>query len=250
MKDKALVVDPIKKSEDSLLRLQSEFGDVHMDSIKQLKEIAAIVKEEQNKIKQMSGTKNNKKNTKKYLVLNKKEELDYILKVRKFEDCSSITSLKRSSASHWTKDCWGEKLGKIVDNGDTISLSLSGHGLIVKLEYSQLEELYALIRGWFLEIYKEELKFVEDADASLVAAAPATSTSSFTAYNSKDETLVMDKHVLAVIQQLKDRSIAGRNKYNTNLERQDLSIQDWLQHAQEEALDFANYLQVLKEKFQ
>lgn len=100
-----------------------------------------------------------------------------------------------------------------------------------------------------LEDMKESYSEFEFVENSSISSAPATSTSAITAHNSTDETLVTDKHVLAVIQQLKDRSIAGQKKYNTNLEREDLSIQDWLQHAQEETLDFANYLQVLKEKF-
>lgn len=41
------------------------------------------------------------------------------------------------------------------------------------------------------------------------------------------------------------RSQAGISKYGVTLERGDLSRLDWLRHAQEEALDFANYLQVL-----
>jgi hypothetical protein len=34
----------------------------------------------------------------------------------------------------------------------------------------------------------------------------------------------------------------GIKKYNTTLERTDLDLKDWLQHAYEEALDMANYL--------
>lgn len=45
---------------------------------------------------------------------------------------------------------------------------------------------------------------------------------------------------------LLDRSVLGVQKYGTNTERKDLAISDWAQHAIEEALDFANYLQALK----
>lgn len=41
------------------------------------------------------------------------------------------------------------------------------------------------------------------------------------------------------------RSQAGIAKYGVTLERPDLSRLQWLIHAQEEALDLANYLQVL-----
>lgn len=57
-----------------------------------------------------------------------------------------------------------------------------------------------------------------------------------------------DKHVESVIHQLKMRSEAGFNKYGTTLERDDLSILDWIQHAQEEAMDLSLYLEVIKEK--
>ena len=57
-----------------------------------------------------------------------------------------------------------------------------------------------------------------------------------------------DKHVESVIKQYKKRSEVGIKKYNTTLERNDLSLLDWLTHAQEEAMDFTLYLEVLKSK--
>lgn len=60
----------------------------------------------------------------------------------------------------------------------------------------------------------------------------------------------MDKHVESVIQKMRNRSQAGLIKYGTTLERTDLSKLDWLIHAQEEAMDLANYLQVLIENEQ
>lgn len=42
---------------------------------------------------------------------------------------------------------------------------------------------------------------------------------------------------------LLERSLIGFKKYGTTTERNDLSLRDWLQHALEEALDMANYLQ-------
>jgi hypothetical protein len=55
----------------------------------------------------------------------------------------------------------------------------------------------------------------------------------------------MDKHVYSVIQKIKTRSETGIKKYDTTLEREDLTLVDWLQHAQEEAMDLANYLEVI-----
>lgn len=57
-----------------------------------------------------------------------------------------------------------------------------------------------------------------------------------------------DKHVEAVRQKMLERSQRGITKYGTTLERGDLARLDWLRHAQEEAMDLANYLQVLIDK--
>ena len=55
----------------------------------------------------------------------------------------------------------------------------------------------------------------------------------------------MDKHVYSVIQKIKTRSEAGLKKYGVTLERDDLTLVDWLEHAQQEAMDLANYLEVI-----
>ena len=57
--------------------------------------------------------------------------------------------------------------------------------------------------------------------------------------------MTVDLIVESVRQKLFERSQAGIRKYGTSLERDDLSLLDWLRHAQEEALDLANYLEVL-----
>ena len=51
-----------------------------------------------------------------------------------------------------------------------------------------------------------------------------------------------DVVVEAVRADLLARSQVGIAKYCVTLERKDLSLQDWLQHAYEETLDAANYL--------
>ena len=56
-----------------------------------------------------------------------------------------------------------------------------------------------------------------------------------------------DKIVKKVIDKFKQRSEAGIKKYGLTLERNDLSFQDWIKHAQEEAMDFILYLEKLKE---
>lgn len=54
-----------------------------------------------------------------------------------------------------------------------------------------------------------------------------------------------DRHVENVVRKQRHRSQVGLKKYNVNLERTDLDTRDWLVHAQEEAMDLANYLEVL-----
>jgi hypothetical protein len=56
-----------------------------------------------------------------------------------------------------------------------------------------------------------------------------------------------DKIVKKVIDKFKQRSEAGIKKYGVTLERNDLSFQDWIQHAQEEAMDFILYLEKIKQ---
>ena len=41
------------------------------------------------------------------------------------------------------------------------------------------------------------------------------------------------------------RSLVGKEKYNTTMERTDLTELQWLVHAQEEAMDLAVYLEKL-----
>jgi hypothetical protein len=58
----------------------------------------------------------------------------------------------------------------------------------------------------------------------------------------------VDRIVIQVLNQIAERSEKGLEKYGTNLERTDLETLDWLQHAQEEAMDLCLYLERLKEQ--
>jgi hypothetical protein len=60
---------------------------------------------------------------------------------------------------------------------------------------------------------------------------------------------IEDKIVLRVLSRFNERSQVGIKKYNTTLERSDLSTLEWLTHAQEEAMDFVLYLERLKDEF-
>jgi len=58
-----------------------------------------------------------------------------------------------------------------------------------------------------------------------------------------------DSIVESVINQFKKRSNVGIAKYGVTLDRTDLSTLDWLNHAQQEAMDFCLYLEKLKQEF-
>ena len=50
-----------------------------------------------------------------------------------------------------------------------------------------------------------------------------------------------------IVEQIRARQAAGALKYGTTMRRDDLSVGDWLQHAKEEMLDAAIYLQKLQD---
>ncbi len=56
-----------------------------------------------------------------------------------------------------------------------------------------------------------------------------------------------DSIVESVIEQFKQRSNVGINKYSTTLDRTDLTRLEWLNHAQQEAMDMILYLEKLKQ---
>ena len=55
-----------------------------------------------------------------------------------------------------------------------------------------------------------------------------------------------DPIVSAVIRKMYQRSQVGIKKYGTTLERDDLSTEQWIDHAIEEAMDLVLYLTKLK----
>ena len=69
-------------------------------------------------------------------------------------------------------------------------------------------------------------------------------------YNLGDMNIqIQDKNVLNVMARFKERSEVGMKKYKKTLERTDLTTLEWLQHAQEEAMDFVLYLERLKHEY-
>jgi len=57
-----------------------------------------------------------------------------------------------------------------------------------------------------------------------------------------------DSIVESVIERFRDRSEVGIKKYNTTLDRNDLSALEWLQHLQEEIMDACLYIEKLKKE--
>ena len=56
-----------------------------------------------------------------------------------------------------------------------------------------------------------------------------------------------DSIVESVISKFQERSNVGIQKYGTTLDRNDLTYLEWINHAQEEAMDFILYLEKLKQ---
>jgi hypothetical protein len=57
-----------------------------------------------------------------------------------------------------------------------------------------------------------------------------------------------DSIVRSVIKKFEERAAFGLKKYGTNLDRNDLSIFEWINHAQEEHMDAILYLEKLKQE--
>ena len=59
---------------------------------------------------------------------------------------------------------------------------------------------------------------------------------------------VKDQIVLSVMAKFAERSATGIRKYGVTLDREDLTIFDWINHAQEEAMDFTLYLERIRKE--
>ncbi len=57
----------------------------------------------------------------------------------------------------------------------------------------------------------------------------------------------MDSIVATIIKKFIQRSAVGKAKYGTDLDRTDLSVLQWIIHAQEEHMDAILYLEKLKQ---
>jgi hypothetical protein len=79
----------------------------------------------------------------------------------------------------------------------------------------------------------------------------STSTSDIKTIYQGDINVTIDKpkkdsYVQIVKAKFEQRSQTGIKKYNTTLEREDLDLQEWLTHLQEELMDATLYVERLK----
>ena len=69
--------------------------------------------------------------------------------------------------------------------------------------------------------------------------------SDFIVINKSDDSIIYE-----VAQLMRTRADKGKQTYGTTMDRDDLSTDEWLDHAIEEALDLAIYLTKIKKELQ
>jgi hypothetical protein len=58
----------------------------------------------------------------------------------------------------------------------------------------------------------------------------------------------LDPNVEAIRERLRERAVIGLRKYGTDTTRTDINLRGWIDHAQEEAMDFLIYLERMKKE--
>ena len=61
---------------------------------------------------------------------------------------------------------------------------------------------------------------------------------------------ITDQIVLSVLAKYAERSRVGIEKYKTTLDRNDLTLDDWINHLQEELMDATLYLERIKKEIE
>ena len=93
-------------------------------------------------------------------------------------------------------------------------------------------------------------KFKEDLEDDLYWKSNSTNGQSLRRYPGDIEITMdepkKDSYVQLVKAKFEERSQTGIKKYNTTLEREDLNLQEWLNHLQEELMDATLYIERLK----
>ena len=64
----------------------------------------------------------------------------------------------------------------------------------------------------------------------------------------QEDTPKLDSIVTSVIDQFTTRAKMGKKKYGVDLDRTDLSLLDWIEHAKQEHMDAILYLEKIKQE--
>ena len=59
----------------------------------------------------------------------------------------------------------------------------------------------------------------------------------------------LDSIVSSIIEQFTERSLKGKEKYGVDLDRTDLDLLDWIEHAKQEHMDAILYLEKIKQEY-
>ena len=66
--------------------------------------------------------------------------------------------------------------------------------------------------------------------------------------NEDGKIVQLDSVVSSIINQFTTRALMGHKKYGVNLDRKDLSILEWIEHAKQEHMDAILYLEKIKQE--
>ena len=59
----------------------------------------------------------------------------------------------------------------------------------------------------------------------------------------------LDSIVTSIIKQFEERSAKGKAKYGVDLDRTDLDLVEWIEHAKQEHMDAILYLEKIKQEY-
>jgi hypothetical protein len=65
----------------------------------------------------------------------------------------------------------------------------------------------------------------------------------------QDDTPKLDSIVTTIIGQFRSRAAQGKAKYGVDLDRNDLTLVEWIEHAKQEHMDAILYLEKIKQEF-
>jgi hypothetical protein len=100
-----------------------------------------------------------------------------------------------------------------------------------------------------IAIIPQNIESVQSTSAeSTLTEDPVQETVQSTSVEETVQSYCQDSIVNNVISAFIGRSNLGLQKYGTTLDRDDLSVLDWIQHAQEEHMDAILYLEKLKKE--